>query len=64
MVGACTNNSDIDSVSLIPSSETVDDVDTISCVEIVDSAFPVDFPDLYESSYVSKALINAVCTST
>jgi hypothetical protein len=46
MVGAGANNSDADTVLLIPASETIDDVDTASGVEVVDSTFAVDLPDL------------------
>ena len=46
MVSSCANNSDIDSISLIPSSEAIDNIDTVPCVEIVNGAFSVDFPDL------------------
>ena len=46
MVGTSTDNPDPDSVLLIPSSETVYNVDTISGVEIINSTFTVDSPDL------------------
>ena len=50
MIGSCANNSDIDSVSFVPSSETVDDIDTVPRIEIVDSPFSVDFPNLSNGS--------------
>jgi hypothetical protein len=48
MVGASTDDSNVDSVSLVPASISVDDINAISCVEIIDSSFTVDFPDLFE----------------
>lgn len=46
MVGPSTDDSDIDSVSLVPSCIPIDDVDSVSCVEIVDGSFSVDLPYL------------------
>lgn len=65
MVGSCANNANIDPVPLIPSGETVDDIDTIPCVQVVDSAFPVDFPDLSEgfTIHVSVVLDGGVATA-
>jgi hypothetical protein len=44
----CTSahDSDLDPVLLVPSCKTVDDVDAISGVEVVDGTFSVDSPDL------------------
>jgi hypothetical protein len=46
MVGAGADNSDADTVLLIPASETIDDINTASGVEVIDSTFTVDLPDL------------------
>ena len=46
MVRSCADDSDVDSVAFIPSSKTIDDVNAIPCVQVIDSAFSVDFPDL------------------
>lgn len=48
MVGSSTDDSNVDSVSLVPASISVDDINAISCIEIIDSSFSVDFPDLLE----------------
>lgn len=47
MVGTSTDNTDADSVALVPSSVTIDNIDAVSCVEVVNGTFAVDFPDLY-----------------
>ena len=46
MVGTGADDSDADAVLLIPAGITVDDVDAIPGVEVVDSTFAVDLPDL------------------
>ena len=46
MVGSSRDDSNINPVTLVPASEAIDDIDTISSVEVVDGAFTVDFPDL------------------
>jgi hypothetical protein len=59
MVGTGANDSDIDPVPLIPASEAVDNVDAISGVEVVDSAFSVDAPDLPRKAKVSGSLVSS-----
>ena len=54
MVGSGTDDSNIDTISLIPSSKAIDNVDSVSGVQIVDSAFPVDFPDLWRQTSASS----------
>jgi hypothetical protein len=49
MVGTSTDNTDADSVSLIPASITVDNIDAVSGVQVVDSTFSVNLPDLYRA---------------
>ena len=46
MVSAGTNDSDIDSVLRIPPSKAIDDIDAVACVQVVDSSFTIDLPDL------------------
>ena len=46
MVGTGADDTDIDTVALIPAGKTVNDVDTIPGVEVVDSTLTVDSPDL------------------
>ena len=46
VVGTSTNNSDLDLVLLVPSCEAVDNVDSISCVQVINGTFTVDSPDL------------------
>ena len=46
MVGASADDADADAVSLIPAGIAIDDVDAVSGVEVVDSTFSVDSPDL------------------
>jgi hypothetical protein len=46
MVGTRANNADLDSVALIPSCEAVDNVDSVSCVQVVNGTFAVDLPNL------------------
>jgi len=46
MVGSSTDDSDVDSVSLVPSCVSIDDIDSVASVQVVDSSFSVDLPDL------------------
>ena len=46
MVGTGANNPDLDTVALIPSGITIDDIDAVTGVEVVDSTLTVDPPDL------------------
>lgn len=46
MIGTGADDADIDPVPLIPSGIAIDDIDSRTSVEVVDSAFSVDFPDL------------------
>jgi len=55
MVGAGTDNADVDSVSGVPSCVTVNDVDAVSGVEVVDSTFSVDFPCLFGHGLVNRS---------
>lgn len=46
MVGAGADNTDADSVLLVPASIAINDVDAVAGVEVVDSTLSVDLPDL------------------
>jgi hypothetical protein len=46
MVGTRANNTDVDAVALVPTGETIDNVDTVASVEVVDGTLTVDTPDL------------------
>lgn len=49
MVGTSADDTDADSVAGVPSCVTIDNVDTVPGVEVVDGTFTVDTPDLYIS---------------
>jgi hypothetical protein len=46
MIGTGADNSDADAVSFVPTGIAIDDIDAVSCVEIVDRSFAIDLPDL------------------
>lgn len=46
MIGTGADDADIDPIPLIPSGKAIDDIDSGPGVEVVDSAFSVDFPNL------------------
>ena len=46
MICTRADHADVDPVALVPSCETVDHVDSAPCVEVVDSTFSVNLPDL------------------
>lgn len=46
VVGTSTDDSDLDLVLLVPSCVTVDDVDAVSCVEVINGTLSVNSPDL------------------
>lgn len=52
MVGTCADNADVYPVALIPASETVDNVDAIPRVEVIDGTLSVNAPNL--DAYVSS----------
>jgi hypothetical protein len=53
MVGTRADNTNVDAVTLIPASETIDNVNTVASVEVVNGTLAVDTPDLeVESQYV------------
>ncbi len=50
VVCASTDNSDSDSVLFVPSCEPIDNVDSVSGVQVINSTFAVDSPDLLQQS--------------
>ena len=54
VVCTSTHDSDSDSVALIPAGVTIDNVDAVSGVEVVDGSFSVDLPDLYFQKWSAK----------
>lgn len=57
MVGTSTDDSNADSVLLIPAGITIDDIDSSSSVQVVNCTFAVDLPNLsthHEVSYCPK----------
>lgn len=58
MVGTGADNSDADTVALVPAGIAVDNVNSIPGIEVVDSTFPIDLPDLYEDNRVSYLSLN------
>lgn len=46
MVGTGADNADLDAVLLVPTGITVNDVDAVAGVEVVDGTLAVDLPDL------------------
>lgn len=46
MVCASADNANVDAVTLVPAGETIDNVDTVAGVEVVDGTLTVDAPDL------------------
>lgn len=55
MVGTGANDSNVDSVLFIPSSKSINHVDSISGVEVVDGAFAIDQPDLSRNKRIGLA---------
>ena len=53
MVGAGADHAHVDPVALVPASISIDDVDAVAGVEIIDRTFAVDAPDLPSRSHVS-----------
>ena len=50
MVSSGTDDSNIDPVSFIPACKTIDDIDAIAGVQVVDGSFSVDLPDLQHTT--------------
>jgi hypothetical protein len=54
MVGTSADNSNFDLVLLVPSCKSVDDVDSISCVQVVNGSLTVDSPDLLQEQLANE----------
>jgi hypothetical protein len=54
MVGASTHDTDAYPVTLVPAGKSIDDIDAVPGVEVVNGALAVDAPDL-ESQSVNRA---------
>ena len=46
MIGSRADHADANPVALIPASESIDNIDAISGVQIVNGTFAIDTPDL------------------
>ena len=46
MVGSSTDDSNIDTIFFVPTGKTIDDINPVPSIQIIDSSFPVNFPDL------------------
>ena len=55
VVGSRANDPDVDPVPLIPASKAIDDVDTVSGVQVINCPFTIDLPDLQQRDAVSNA---------
>ena len=55
MVGTSTNDPDVDAISLIPPCKAIHHIDAVTCVQVVDSTFSINFPDLRRETEVRKA---------
>lgn len=54
VVGSGSNDSDLDSVFGIPASETIEDIDIFSGIEVVDSSFSVNLESVFARSPSAK----------
>lgn len=54
MVGTSADDSDLDLVFFVPSRITINNVNTISRIQVIDGTLAVDTPDLEEKNNVSK----------
>lgn len=46
MVGTSADNADSDPITLVPTSKAINDVDSVSSIQIIDGTFAVDPPNL------------------
>ena len=54
MICPCTHNSNTDTVALVPACITIDNVDAVTSIQIVDGTFSIDTPYLLELLAVGK----------
>jgi hypothetical protein len=57
VVSASANHADSDPVALVPSGVTINDVDSVPGVQVVDSTLAVDSPDLKRNDQVISLLL-------
>jgi hypothetical protein len=55
MICAGANDPNIDSVSFIPAGKTIDNINSVSGVQIIDGTFAVDFPYLHREKMRQQA---------
>jgi hypothetical protein len=48
MIGTGADDAHADAVLLVPASESINNIDTVAGVEVVDGTLAVNFPDLFE----------------
>ena len=46
MISPGADDSDIDSVFLVPAGESIDDINAVASIQVINSPFSIDFPDL------------------
>lgn len=56
VVGTSADNANADAVALIPAGVTIDDIDAVAGVEVVDSTLTVDTPDLWGKMLVTSLI--------
>lgn len=56
VVGTSADNANADAVALIPTGVTIDDIDAVAGVEVVDSTLTVDTPDLWGEMLVTSLI--------
>ena len=54
MVGSRADDADSDPVAFVPAGEAINDIDSVPCIEIVDSALAIDFPDLGKVNFTHQ----------
>ena len=55
MICSSTNNPHTDAIPLIPASIAINNIDSVACVQVIDSPFPVDPPYLESNGQVSAS---------
>ena len=53
MIGSGADDPHTDPVLLIPSGKAIDDIDTISSIEVINRSFSINLPDLAQEIYQS-----------
>lgn len=55
MVCSSTNDSDLDSILGVPSGVSINDVDSLAGIQVVNSSFTVDEPDIFRLFNVDRS---------